>query len=232
MEFTTFLRELDAALADLPPEETARIREFYSELYFDAVENGKSEEEAVAALGDIGEIRDKTLAELAQSEDAAGGSDSRQPHALSPAFQPEQGTAFPPAYPAPPKKSHAGKILFWCLFPFILLVGVPLAAAAAVIYLAAWVVLASLWVVTGSCGFAAVWGLASSFYILTSSIPVGLFQLGTAVLAGGLGILFGVASLVLCRLFARASAAMFRGIRSLAGRRHSVLPSPAVPDTH
>ena len=40
MEFTTFLRELDAALADLPPEETARIREFYSELYFDAVENG------------------------------------------------------------------------------------------------------------------------------------------------------------------------------------------------
>ena len=125
MEFTTFLRELDAALADLPPEETARIREFYSELYFDAVENGKSEEEAVAALGDIGEIRDKTLAELAQSEDAAGGSDSRQPHALSPAFQPEQGTAFPPAYPAPPKKSHAGKILFWCLFPFILLVGVP-----------------------------------------------------------------------------------------------------------
>ena len=106
------------------------------------------------------------------------------------------------------------------------------AAAAAVLYLAAWVVLASLWVVTGSCGFAAVWGLASSFYILTSSIPVGLFQLGTAVLAGGLGILFGVASLVLCRLFARASAAMFRGIRSLAGRRHSVLPSPAVPDTH
>ena len=164
MEFTTFLRELDAALADLPPEETARIREFYSELYFDAVENGKSEEEAVAALGDIGEIRDKTLAELAQSEDAAGGSDSRQPHAPSPAFQPEQGTAFPPAYPAPPKKSHAGKILFWCLFPFILLVGVPLAAAAAVLYLAAWVVLASLWVVTGSCGFAAVWGLASSFY--------------------------------------------------------------------
>lgn len=77
MEFTTFLRELDAALADLPPEETARIREFYSELYFDAVENGKSEEEAVAALGDIGDIRDKTLAELAQSEDAAGGSDSR-----------------------------------------------------------------------------------------------------------------------------------------------------------
>lgn len=104
MEFTTFLRELDAALADLPPEETARIREFYSELYFDAVENGKSEEEAVAALGDIGEIRDKTLAELAQSEDAAGGSDSRQPHALSPAFQPEQGTGVPAGVSRPSQK--------------------------------------------------------------------------------------------------------------------------------
>ena len=165
MEFTTFLRELDAALADLPPEETARIREFYSELYFDAVENGKSEEEAVAALGDIGEIRDKTLAELAQSEDAAGGSDSRQPHAPSPAFQPEQGTAFPPAYPAPPKKSHAGKILFWCLFPFILLVGVPLAAAAAVLYLAAWVVLASLWVSSSA------WRASSSAACLPGRAP-------------------------------------------------------------
>lgn len=60
MEFTRFLKDLDAALADLPPEEAARIRDFYSELYYDAVENGQSEEEAVAALGDVGDIRDKT----------------------------------------------------------------------------------------------------------------------------------------------------------------------------
>ena len=222
MEFTTFLRDLDAALADLPPEETARIRDFYSELYFDALENGKSEEAAVAGLGDIGDIREKALAELGQSEEEA----DTQP------FRSGDGSVCSSPYGVPPKESHAGRILFWCLFPFILMIGVPLAAAAAVLYLAAWLLLASLWLVAGSLALAFLWGIASGFYMMTVSIPAGLFQLGTAVFAGGLGILFGVASLVLCRLLARASAAMFRGLHSLFGKRRSAALPATAADIH
>lgn len=209
MEFTRFLKDLDAALADLPPEEAARIRDFYSELYYDAVENGQSEEEAVAALGDVGDIRDKTLAELEPAEAAS----TRAP---TPDLQP--GNA------ALSKKSNARRILFWCFFPFLLLIGIPLAAGAAVLWLAAWALLASLWATAAALAIAFLWGALSSVYLMTVALPAGLFQLATALFAGGAGILLGVASLILCRLFARASAAMFRGLASRFRK-----PRPAEP---
>lgn len=43
----------------------------------------------------------------------------------------------------------------------------------------------------------------SSVYLMTVALPAGLFQLATALFAGGAGILLGIASLILCRLFAR-----------------------------
>lgn len=203
MEFTRFLRDLDAALTDLPPEEAARIRDFYSELYYDAVENGKSEEEAVAALGDVGDIRDKTLAEL---ESAGTASVAPNPGGAAPDL--------PPVRADRPQKSKAGRVLFWCFFPFLLLIGVPLAISAAALWLTVWAILAALWVTAAALAIAFLLGGVSSVYLMTSALPAGLFQLATALFAGGAGILLGVASLVLCRLFARASAVMFRGLAS------------------
>ena len=52
-----FLIELASALAGLPEEDIERSLEFYSEMIDDRIEDGLSEEEAVAALGSIDEIR-------------------------------------------------------------------------------------------------------------------------------------------------------------------------------
>ncbi|MBR6725619.1 MAG: DUF1700 domain-containing protein, partial [Clostridia bacterium] len=52
-----FLIELAAALAGLPEEDIEKSLEYYSEMIDDRTEDGLSEEEAVAALGTIAEIR-------------------------------------------------------------------------------------------------------------------------------------------------------------------------------
>ena len=52
-----FLIELAAALAGLPEEDIEKSLEYYSEMIDDRTEDGISEEEAVAALGTIAEIR-------------------------------------------------------------------------------------------------------------------------------------------------------------------------------
>lgn len=51
-----FLQELTRKLHQLPPEEVARQRAYYEELLADMVEDGMSEEDAVAKLGDPDEI--------------------------------------------------------------------------------------------------------------------------------------------------------------------------------
>lgn len=56
MSKAQFLQELTAGLQQLPPEEVARQRDYYDELLSDMVEDGMSEEEAVAKLGSVQEI--------------------------------------------------------------------------------------------------------------------------------------------------------------------------------
>ncbi len=52
-----FLIELAAALAGLPEEDIEKSLEYYSEMIDDRIEEGLSEEEAVAEVGTIDEIR-------------------------------------------------------------------------------------------------------------------------------------------------------------------------------
>lgn len=56
-----FLIELAAALSGLPEEDIEKSLEYYSEMIDDRVEEGLSEEEAVADLGSIEEIRRQTV---------------------------------------------------------------------------------------------------------------------------------------------------------------------------
>lgn len=57
-EFLTKLRE---SLSGLAPADINTSMEFYSEIIDDRMEEGLSEEEAVACLGSIDDIRDKVL---------------------------------------------------------------------------------------------------------------------------------------------------------------------------
>ncbi|MCL2695203.1 MAG: DUF1700 domain-containing protein [Clostridiales bacterium] len=58
-----FLNLLDAHLAQLPLAERQKSLSFYAEMIDDRVEDGMTEEEAVAALGDISELAKQILLE-------------------------------------------------------------------------------------------------------------------------------------------------------------------------
>ena len=59
----TFLEQLEAALDLLPPADCQRSLDYYREIIGDRMEEGCSEEEAVAALGDPAQIARQILAE-------------------------------------------------------------------------------------------------------------------------------------------------------------------------
>lgn len=56
-----FLRELERGLHQLPPDEINRRKAYYEELLADMMEDGISEEDAVAKLGNLPEIIDEIL---------------------------------------------------------------------------------------------------------------------------------------------------------------------------
>lgn len=59
-----FLDALDRRLAGIPEAEREASKEFYAESIADRMEDGVSEEEAVAAVGSVDEIADRILSEL------------------------------------------------------------------------------------------------------------------------------------------------------------------------
>ena len=59
-----FLAELRAALAGLPEADIEKSLDFYSEMIDDRVEDGLPEEEAVAALGSIEDIKTQILKDI------------------------------------------------------------------------------------------------------------------------------------------------------------------------
>lgn len=54
MNRETFLNELMAGLTQLGPVEQRQVADYYNELIFDGVENGKPEEEIIAGFGRAG----------------------------------------------------------------------------------------------------------------------------------------------------------------------------------
>ena len=64
MTKTEFLSELKKGLSGLPEEDIIRSIEFYSEMIDDRIEDGKSEEEAVADIGTVKEAVSQILAEI------------------------------------------------------------------------------------------------------------------------------------------------------------------------
>ena len=64
MNKTEFVNQLSAGLMGLSQEDIKRSMDFYTEMIDDRIEDGMPEEEAVAALGSIEEIRGKILEEI------------------------------------------------------------------------------------------------------------------------------------------------------------------------
>lgn len=170
---------LDSHMAGLPRAERQRVREYYNEILLDGMETGKSEQEAVAALGDVEEIAARTVAE------------------------------YEAAAPARRGKITAGKVVLWvCAAPFILSIGVPLLAAALVLYLCVWIFIACFFVVSVSLALAGICAIVGLFFILLKNPLAALLQAGAGLLCLGLSLFVFVGSVALARQYIRFTVYM------------------------
>ena len=161
-----FLNRLGELLACLPADQIEETKQFYAEAIADRMEDGMSEEEAVAAMGSPGEVAETTLDDL---------------------------PVVPRAIAKTRRRSNA---LLWVLTIVGSPVWVPLliafAAVALSIYVCLWVLAFCVWIVAAAFGGIGVVELAFAAsgvaighvpYVFASA-GVGLGFLGAALLVG------------------------------------------------
>ena len=173
-----FLLELEKNLSALPQEDIEERLTFYSEMIEDRVEEGISEEDAVAQIGNIEEIAAQILADHKVEE---------------PAFGEETVTAegAPVTEPAQPKsRMKAWEITFLVLGSPIwlsLLIGVIAIVFSA--YVSLWSVIISLWAVFVSLAACAVaLPIGGIAFICNGYVHYGLAGIAASLVCGGLAV--------------------------------------------
>ena len=179
MNKVDFLLALTEKLSSLPTEEIEEGWSYYSEMIDDRMEEGLSEEEAVAGLGTVDEIAAQILADIPLSQLVKQTLKAK-------------------------RRPGVWEIVLLVLGSPIWL-SLLIAAFAVVfsLYVSLWVAVISLWAVFVSliaCAFAGIAvGIAFS---ATGSVPAGFAMIGAGILCAGLGIFlfFG------CRAAAKGAA--------------------------
>lgn len=191
MNKNEFLAALGAALGKLPEQEVRASLEFYAEAIDDRMEDGATEEEAVAAMGDVAAIAAQIEAET---------------------------PPIPKAVARMSTGSHmANVILAVVLSPIWVPLALAFAACVACVYLALWALVAALWAVAGTLVLCGPIGVAGLVYCMATGYPLtGAWLLGTGLVACGLGLLSlpamraaSVGLVRLARLFASATRRLF-----------------------
>ena len=196
MKKLEFINELGAQLHSMPTEEVRPLLDYYMEIVADRMEDGMTEEEAVASLGPIPELAEKILAEQPQTE--------QEPEPIpTPAPLPE------PVPQAKRRWSGSSIVLAIILSPLWL----TLLCVLISIEIAVWVTLASLVV---SSGAMILGGIAGSILSLIPmfdlvSISARIF-VSCSLVCSGIGCLLLPLSVWLIRLFARFHLFCFKRI--------------------
>lgn len=153
-----FLGRLGELLACLPAEQVEETKAFYAEAIADRMEDGMSEEEAVAAMGTPGEVAEATLDDL---------------------------PAVPRAIARTRRRSTA---LLWVLTIVGSPVWVPLlaafAAVAVTVYICIWVLALCVWIVAAALGGVGVVELL----LAVSGVTIGHFPYALASAGVGFGL--------------------------------------------
>ena len=160
-----FLRSLQARLSGLPREDVEERLSFYREMIEDRVEEGFSEEEAVAAAGTVDEIVSQILADMPLAKIA--GARVRSKKQLGP----------------------------WEIVLLVLgsplWLSLLLAAVAVVIsvYVSVWSVVVSLWAVFASVVGCSLGGILAGVLLFGfGKVSAGLAMLGAALVCAGLSV--------------------------------------------
>lgn len=181
-----FLLELEKQLSALPQQDIEEQLTFYCEMIEDRVEEGFSEEEAVAQIGSVEEIAAQILAEHGSSEPI-----SLEVTAVDAETVPdEENTVQNEAKPVKSRKT-------WEIA--LLAVGSPLLfslliAALAVVFfvwISLWAVVVSLWAVFVSLAACAIaLPVAAVYFMCIGYLNSGLAVIAASLVCGGLAIFF------------------------------------------
>ena len=195
MNKESYLAQIRQLLQSLPEEDRERSLAFYTESIDDRIEDGMSEEEAVASMESPEEAAKAILMDM----------------------------PIPKLVKARVKEKHMGALEIILLvlgfplwFPLLLTVLI----LGLTVYLVVWTLVLSLGAVALALGLSAVAGVvAAVYFIIKAGLPLFLLALGAALVLTGLAILFGFAVAGMGRLAVMLGKAMVRGLKSLLIRK-------------
>lgn len=160
-----FLDVLAKELSGLPQDDTAEVISFYSEMIADGIEDGLSEEEAIASAGDISEIVKKAISDIPLTKIAKERI----------------------------KKNRKLKTLEIVLLavgsPIWLALGVSALAVVLSLYVSFWAVIVSFWAIFASLIGGALSGVAALvIFCYTNNLIAGFATLSAGIVCAGLSI--------------------------------------------
>jgi len=195
-----FLAAIEKKLEGMPPEDMRSSLDYYEEMLNDRIDDGMTEEEAVADIGSVDEI-------------TAGITDE------PPLAQVIKENITGKIKPTRALKAWEivlivlGSPLWISLLAAAFAVALALAVTALAIYFVLWTLVAVLWIVMASLGISAVagigWGIAA---LLTGRPVMSLLGIGGGLVSGGLGILAFFLSLLATKGLAKGTAALWRAV--------------------
>ena len=181
-----FLKQLNQALHGLDPLERARMVQYYREILEDRMEEGCSEEDAVAEMEPVEKIAARLL------------SDSTVRQA------------------ARPRRAGWGAVLIVLGSPLWLAFVLAAAAVVLAMYVVVWSFIAALFAVIVALGCGLIAGVAAMILYWAQFPMTGLFLLGAGLVCAGVGtaLFFPVVALAKClvRGTARGAKAVWRGL--------------------
>ena len=192
MNKTQFLEELGKRLSGLPKSDLDERLLFYSEMIDDRLEDGLTEEAAVAGIGSVDEIAEQIMAET------------------------------PLSRLVKEKVRQSRSLKAWEIVLLVLgsPVWLPLLIAAFAVclslYIVLWSVMISLWAVDLSLAVCTAGGLFMTVFYLTKGNPAGSgFMLGASLLCAGLAILLFFACAALTKGLLRLTGKMLLRIKAM-----------------
>jgi len=193
-----FLTGLCERLSKLPQDEIKEQLAFYSEMIDDRVEDGLSEEAAVAEIGPVDEIAKQIMSEIPLS------------HLVRTKVSSTHRTA----------SGRSRKTWKTVLLIVGAVVWVPLLIAVLAVllslFIAIWAVVISLWAVFLALAASALACIPGAVILLVKGNPLGaLAAIGAGLLCAGLAILMYFACLAITRGIARLSKKMVWKVKSL-----------------
>lgn len=185
-----FLFELEERLKGLPDEDRKKSLEYYFEIIDDRMDEGLSEEEAVAACGNVDEIAEQIIMDTPMSKLVKQKSKTR-------------------------RRMQPWEILLIVLgFPIWFSLAVAVFCVLLAVSIVLWVVVMCVFVAgiaCGACAFALSAAAIVSF--ITGNYLPGLFLLGCGMICAGLTILFFLLGKLCGKGVAKLHKLTFRGIK-------------------